>query len=43
MAYQIQIEGHVGRQCTDWFEGVTIKLEDNCDTRLINPVVDQAA
>lgn len=43
MVYQIQIEGHVGRLWTDWFEGVTITLEDNCDRRLIDPVVDQAA
>ena len=27
----------------DWFEGLTITLEDNGDTLLTGPVVDQAA
>ena len=43
MVYQIRIKGHVGRQWTDWFGGLTITLEDNGDTLLIGPVVDQAA
>jgi hypothetical protein len=42
-AYQIRIKGHLGRQWTDWFEGLTISLEDNGDTLLTGPVVDQAA
>ncbi|HUS14106.1 MAG TPA: hypothetical protein VM536_03715 [Chloroflexia bacterium] len=42
-AYQIRIKGHLGRQWTDWFEGLTITLEDNGDTLLTGPVVDQAA
>ena len=28
---------------TDWFEGLTITLEENGDTLLTGPVVDQAA
>ncbi len=43
MVYQIRIKGHLGRQWTDWFGGVTITLEDNGDTLLTGPVVDQAA
>ena len=43
MAYQIKIEGHLGRQWTDWFEGLTITLEDNGETLLTGPVIDQAA
>jgi hypothetical protein len=43
MVYQIRIKGHLGRQWTDWFEGMTITLEDNGDTLLTGPVVDQAA
>ena len=43
MVYQIRIKGHLGRQWTDWFEGLTITLEDNGDTLLTGPVVDQAA
>jgi hypothetical protein len=41
--YQIRIKGHLGREWTDWFEGLTIRLEDNGDTLLTGPVVDQAA
>ena len=43
MIYQIRIKGHLGQQWTDWFEGLTITLEDNGDTLLTGPVVDQAA
>lgn len=41
--YQIRIEGHLGCQWTDWFEGLTITREDNGDTLLTGPVMDQAA
>jgi hypothetical protein len=41
--YQIRIKGHLGRQWTDWFGGLTIRLTDNGDTLLTGPVVDQAA
>jgi len=41
--YQIRIKGHLGSQWTDWFEGLTITLEDNGDTLLTGPVIDQAA
>ncbi len=43
MVYQIRIKGHLGPQWTDWFEGLTITLEDNGATLLTGPVVDQAA
>ncbi len=43
LVYQIRIKGHLGRQWTDWFEGLTITLEDNGDTLLTGSVVDQAA
>jgi hypothetical protein len=43
MVYQIRIKGHLGRQWTDWFEGLTITLEDNGETLLTGQVVDQAA
>ena len=43
MIYQIRIKGHLSRKWTDWFEGLTITLEDNGDTLLTGPVVDQAA
>jgi hypothetical protein len=41
--YQIRIGGHLGRQWTDWFGGLTITLEDSGDTFLTGTVVDQAA
>ena len=43
IVYQIRIKGHLDRQWTDWFEGLTITLADNGDTLLTGPVVDQAA
>jgi hypothetical protein len=43
MVYQIRIKGHLGRHWTDWFEGLAITLEDNGETLLTGPVVDQAA
>lgn len=43
LVYQIRIKGHVGRQWTRWFAGLTITLEENGDTLLTGPVVDQAA
>jgi hypothetical protein len=41
--YQIRLKGHLGSQWTDWFEGLTITLEEDGDTLLTGPVVDQAA
>ncbi len=41
--YQIRLEGHLGRQWMDWFDGLTITLTDDGDTILTGPVVDQAA
>ena len=43
MVYQIRLKGHLGREWTDWFGGLTITLEDNGDTLLTGPVIDQAA
>ena len=41
--YQIRIKGHLDSQWTDWFEGLTITLEEDGDTFLTGPVIDQAA
>jgi hypothetical protein len=43
MVYQIRIKGHLGHQWTDWFEGLTITLEEDGETLLTGPVVDDAA
>jgi hypothetical protein len=41
--YCIRIKGHLSPQWSDWFEGLMITQEDNGDTLLTGPVVDQAA
>jgi len=41
--YQIRLKGYLDSQWTDWFEDLTITLEDDGDTLLTGPVVDQAA
>ncbi len=43
VVYQIRVKGHLDLQWTDWFEGLTITLEDNGETLLTGSVVDQAA
>ena len=43
MIYQIRIKGHLVREWTDWFEGLTITLGEDGDTLLTGPVIDQAA
>jgi hypothetical protein len=43
MVYQIRVKGHLGPRWRDWFGGMTITLEDNGETLLTGPVVDQAA
>jgi len=43
VVYQIRIKGQLDSQWTDWFEGLTITLEEDGDTLLTGPVVDQAA
>jgi hypothetical protein len=41
--YEIRFKGHLDDRWTSWFEGLIITLEDNGDTLLTGPVVDQAA
>ncbi len=43
VVYQIRLKGHLGREWTDWFESLTITLEENGDTLITGPVIDQAA
>jgi hypothetical protein len=43
MVYQIRIKGLLDSQWTDWFEGLTITQEEDGDTLLTGPVIDQAA
>jgi hypothetical protein len=41
--YEIRIKGHLDQEWSDWFDGLLITLEDNGDTLITGPVVDQAA
>ncbi len=41
--YQIRIRGHLGCEWADWFDGLVITPEENGDTLLTGPVIDQAA
>ena len=41
--YEIRLKGHLDNRWADWFEGLTITLEEVGDTLLTGPVVDQAA
>ena len=41
--YEIRLKGHLSKRWAGWFDGLTITLEDNGDTLLTGPVIDQAA
>ena len=41
--YEMRIRGHLDDRWAAWFEGLSITLEDNGDTLVTGPVVDQAA
>lgn len=43
VVYQIKVKSHLDSGWTDWFEGLTITLEEAGYTILTGPVVDQAA
>ena len=43
MIYQVRVEGQLGPQWADWFEGLAITQEEDGDTLLTGPIVDQAA
>jgi hypothetical protein len=41
--YEIRLKGHLDGRWAERFEGLTITLEENGDTLLTGPVIDQAA
>ncbi|MEW6400950.1 MAG: DUF6326 family protein [Chloroflexota bacterium] len=41
--YEIRVAGHMSSQWMDWFEGLTISLEEDGNTLLTGSVADQAA
>ena len=43
MIYHIRLAGQLGPAWADWFDGLSITLEDSGETLLAGPVADQAA
>ena len=41
--YEIRLKGHLNDRWAEWFEGLTITLEEDGNTLLTGPVIDQAA
>lgn len=41
--YEIQVEGHIAGQWSEWFEGLTIDISPTDQTLLCGTLVDQAA
>jgi hypothetical protein len=41
--YEIRIKGHLDVAWSDWFDGLTIRHEENGETLLSGQVTDQAA
>jgi len=41
--YRIRVQGHLRPEWSEWFDGMTIALEENGDTTLSGLVVDQPA
>ena len=43
MIYQIRVKGHLNELWAEWFEGLSITLEDDGCTLLSGTIVDDAA
>ena len=43
IVYQIRLKGHLSHQWTEWFEGLTIVLEEEGNTLLTGSLIDQVA
>ena len=41
--YRIRVQGHLRPEWSEWFDGMTITLEENGDTILSGLVMDQPA
>ena len=41
--YEIRIKGYLEARWAEWFDGLTITLEENGNTLLSGPLADQAA
>jgi hypothetical protein len=42
VVYKIRIKGHLDERWSEWFDDLTITLEENGETLLTGPVADQA-
>ena len=40
--YQIKVQGHLDKKWADWFDGLAVVPQNNDETLLTGPVVDQA-
>lgn len=40
--YQIRVKGHLGSEWSEWFNGMTITLENSGDTLLTGIITDQS-
>jgi len=43
LCYEIRVRGHLNDRWAEWLEGLTITLEEDGNTLLTGPVIDQAA
>ncbi len=41
--YELRVEGHLDEQWRNWFDGMTITQDENGETLIYGPVIDQAA
>ena len=41
--YQIKVKGHLADDWSDWFDNMTITLDEDGETQLTGPVIDDAA
>ena len=41
--YEIRLKGHLDDRWAEWFDGLTLTLEEDGNTLLGGPVIDQAA
>ena len=41
--YEIRVAGHIGDSWSSWFEGLSVRHDENGETVLRGAIVDQAA
>jgi len=43
LVYQVRLKGHLGQEWANWFGDLDMRLEENGETLIIGPGLDQAA